>query len=32
MHKGSALEKIGKSTAGPKKGGRAKTSRPKPKS
>jgi hypothetical protein len=32
MHKGSALKKIGKSTAGPKKGGRARTSRPKPKS
>jgi hypothetical protein len=32
MHKGSALKKISKSTAGPKKGGRAKTSRPKPKS
>ena len=32
MHKGSALEKIGKSTASPKKGGRAKTSRPKSKS
>ena len=32
MHKGSALKKIGKSTAGPKKGGRAETSRAKPKS
>jgi hypothetical protein len=32
MHKGSALKKIVKSTAGPKKGGRAKNSRPKPKS
>ena len=32
MHKGSALKKIRKSTAGPKKGGRARTSRPKPKS
>ena len=31
MHKGTALKKIRKSTAGPKKGGRAKTSRPKPK-
>ena len=32
MHKGSALNKVGNSTTGPKKGGRAKTSRPKPKS
>lgn len=32
MHKGSALKKIGKSMTGPKKGGRAKTSRSKPKS
>lgn len=32
MHKGSALKKVGKSTGGPKKGGRAKTSRPKPES
>lgn len=32
MHKGSALKKIGKSTAGRKKRGRAKASRPKPKS
>jgi hypothetical protein len=30
MHKGTALKRIGKSTARPKKGGRAKTSRPKP--
>jgi hypothetical protein len=32
MHKGSALKKISKNTADLKKGGRAKTSRPKPKS
>jgi hypothetical protein len=32
MHKGAALKKIRKSNAGPKKGARAKTSRPKPKS
>ena len=32
MHKGSALTKIGKSTTDPKKGGRPKSSRPKPKS
>ena len=32
MHKGSALNKIGKSTTDPKKGGRPKSSRPKPKS
>jgi hypothetical protein len=32
MHKGSALKKIGKCTAGPKKGGRAITFRSKPKS
>jgi hypothetical protein len=31
MHKGSALTNIGKSTTDPKKGGRAKCSRPKPK-
>jgi len=32
MHKGSALKKVGKSTAVPRKGGRPKSSRPKPKS
>ena len=32
MHKGSALNKIGESTTDPKKGGRPKPSRPKPKS
>jgi hypothetical protein len=32
MHKGSALKKIGKSTTDPKKRGRPKSSRPKPKS
>ena len=32
MHKGSALKKVDKSTAGTKKRGRAKTSRPKPRS
>jgi len=32
MHKGSALKRSSKSTAGPKKGGRTKNSRPKPKS
>ena len=32
MHKGSALKKVAKSTAGPKKAARAKTSGPMPKS
>lgn len=30
VHKGSALKRVDKSTAGTKEGGRAKTSRPKP--